>query len=168
MLLRRTAATLTGLGLALTLGVAPAAAHEGHEEEGGPGQNKDVFSLHCEGVGDVTIEVTSAGEKGRGVGRIIEGGKGVLIPTLATFEVINETTGDVLESSVEEFAPGQRDRGTTTCSTEFFRGTVAQVEVLDPEFADFLRELEVAESDVIVAQLSVDVLLRGPIAKSGR
>jgi hypothetical protein len=169
MLLRRTAVTLAGLGLALTVGAAPAAAHEGHEgeEKMSPGQNKDVIPLHCEGVGDLTVEVTSA-NKGRGVGRIIEGGKGVLIPTVATFEVRNETTGEVLESEVEEFAPGQRKMRTTTCTAEFFRGTLADVAEFDPEFAEFLAGQGVAETDLIVAEASVEALLRGPIAKSRR
>lgn len=167
MLLRRTVTTLSALGLALVLGAAPAAAHEGHEEGGSPGQNKDVIPLICEGVGALTVEVTSAGE-GRGVGRIIEGGKGVLIPTVATFEVRNVRTGAVLLSETETFAPGQRKMRTTTCTAEFFRGTLAQLAGFDPEFAAFLREMGVRENDVIVGGATVEALLRGPVAKSRR
>lgn len=167
MPLRRTAVTLAALGLALTVGAAPAAAHEGHEgtDRTRPGQNKDVIALHCKGVGDLTVEVTSAG-MGRGVGRIVEGGKGVLIPTVATFEVRNDTTGELIASETEEFARGQRKLATTTCTATFFTGTLAEVEEFDPEFAAFLRELGLADDgDVITAQATVQALLRGRIAR---
>ena len=58
--------------------------------------------------------------------------------------------------------------GTTTCSTEFFRATVAAIAEFEPEFAAFLRAMGVAETEVIIAELSVEGVLRGPIAKSGR
>jgi hypothetical protein len=162
-LLSRTAVAATSLGLALAVTAAPAAAHEGHEE-GRPGQNKDVFPISCDGVGNLTVEVTSAGE-GRGVGRIIEGGKGALIPVVAVFEVRNDTRGTVLESETEEFAPGQRKMSTTACTATFFSGTVAQVEAFDAEFAAFLREVGAGEDDVITAEVTVQVLLRGKIAR---
>ncbi len=166
MLLRRAVATFTALGVALTLAAAPAAAHEGHEDRA-RGRNKEVFVVQCHGVGTLTIEVTSAGE-GRGVGRIIEGGKGVLIPTIAVFEVRNETTGAVLSSEAQEFSGGQQKLDTTTCTSTVFTGTLADIELFDPEFAAELREAGVSETDVIVAEITVQVLLRGPIARSGR
>jgi hypothetical protein len=165
-MLRRAAVTLTTLGLAIGLTAAPAVAHEGHHH-GSPGQNKATFALQCPGVGELTIEVTAVGQ-GRGVGRIVEGGKGVLIPTVATFEIRNAATGAVLSQETEEFAPGQRKMATTTCTGEFFRGTVAEVAEFDPDFAAELRDMGLADTDVVVAGISVDVLLRGPIARSGR
>lgn len=169
-MLRRTAVILTTLGLALTFTAAPVAAHEGHEghEKRNPGQNKEVISLRCDGVGELTVQVTSAGE-GRGVGRIIEGGKGVLIPRVFTFEIRNETTDQILESEVEELGPGQRSKRTTTCAAdEFFRGTVAEIAEFDPDYAEELRAIGVRETDVIVARLTVEASLRGPIARGGR
>ncbi len=166
MQLRRTAATLTGAAFALILAASPAAAHEGHEE-GPRGQNKDVFTVQCDRVGELTIQVTSAGE-GRGVGRIIEGGKGVLIPTVAVFEVRNVTTGQVLFSETEQFSPGQRKMQTTTCRSTFFTGTLAQVQQFDPAFAQELRRAGVGVNDRITAQARVEVLLRGQVARSGR
>ena len=166
MQLRRTAATLTGAAFALILAASPVAAHEGHEE-GPRGQNKDVFTIQCDRVGDLTIQVTSAGE-GRGVGRIIEGGKGVVIPTVAVFEVRSLTTGRVFASETEEFAPGQRKMQTTTCRSTFFTGTLAQIQQFDPQFAQELRGLGVGENEQITAEVRAEVLLRGPIARSGR
>ena len=166
MLLRRTAAAMTTAGLALGLTVAPAAAHEGHEE-GPPGQHKDVFMLECEGVGPLTVEVTSAGQ-GRGVGRIIEGGKGVLIPTTFVFEVRNQTTGAVLFTETEELSGGKRKKNATTCTAPFFTGTLADIDGFEPAFAAELRAAGVAETDVIVAEGRIEVLLRGPIARSRR
>lgn len=161
MLLRRTAAAMTTVGLALGLAVAPATAHEGHEE-GPPGRNKEVVTVQCAGVGELTVELTSAGQ-GRGVGRIVEGGKGVLVPRTAVFEVRNTTTGEALFSETD--ARGQRNKGTTTCTATFFSGTLADIDAFDPEFAAELRDAGVAETDVIVAQVTVEVLLRGPIAR---
>ena len=161
---RRTATSLAALGCAVALTASPAAAHEGHEE-GPRGQNKDVFTVQCDRVGELTIQVTSAGE-GRGVGRIIEGGKGVLIPTVAVFEV--RSGGTVFFTETEEFAPGHRNKATTTCRINFFTGTLAQVEMFDPKFAAQLRAGGVGEDDVITAGATVQVLLRGPIARSGR
>lgn len=72
-----------------------------------------MFQLDCTGVGALTVvEVTSAGN-GRGVGRIIEGGKGVVMPVTVVFELLNMTTGEELFSETEEFARGHRNR---TCS----------------------------------------------------
>ena len=168
MLLRRTASVLTGLGLALTLGAAPVAAHEGHEEEGNPAQNRDVFTIQCDDAGEITIMVTSAGEKGRGVGRIIEGGKGVVIPVTATFSVRNDTADEEVFSETEVFARGQQKLPTTTCSAVFFTGTVAEILDFDEPFARELLDAGAEETDVITAQVTAQVLLRGPVARSGR
>jgi hypothetical protein len=163
MLLRRTAVTLTGLGLMLTVGATPAAAHEGHGHAS-PGQNKDLIPLVCDGIGAFTVEVTSA-NKGRGVGRIVEGGKGVLIPVSAVFTVRDADTGEVFDSGSEVFAPGQQNMATTTCTVTFFEGTLAEVDAFDPEFASFLREAGVDENDVIIAQSRIQALLRGQVAR---
>ncbi len=162
MKLGRTAALLTS-GLTLTLLAGPALAHEEHVQ-GPPGQNKDQFPITCEGVaGELLIEVTSA-NRGRGVGRIIEGDKGVLIPTTAVFEVRNETTDETLFSDTEEFTKGQRKMQGTTCRLEFFRGTLEEVAAEDPDFADELRASGADEDDVISAGATIQALLRGPVA----
>lgn len=167
MLLRRTATAIVAVGLGLTLTAAPTAAHEG-DEEGRPGQNKDVIPLQCAGVGDLTIEVTSASE-GRGVGRIVEGGKGVLIPTSAVFEVRNVTKSNaVVITATEELSKGQVAMPSTACTFEFFRGPLSDLALLDPGFAEELSDLGVALSDVVSAGGTVQVLLRGPVAKSQR
>lgn len=166
MRLRRTAVLVSGLGLALTAVATPAAAHEGHEgrEKTSPGHNKDIIPLQCDGIGAVTVEVTSAGE-GRGVGRIVDGGKGVLIPTVAVFEVRNDTTEQVITTETEEFAPGQRDMATTTCTAIFFTGTLAEVAAFDPDFAAFLQEAGARPTDTITAETTVRALLRGQIGR---
>ncbi len=161
MLVRLTASVVATAGLALALAATPALAHEeGHDRER-PGQNKDMFALDCAGLGTVEVEVTSAGE-GIGVGKIV-GGRGVLIPVSAVFEVRNVTSGEVLfsESDEEEFASGHRNKATVACSAEFFRGTLEQVAEEDPEFADQLGDAGVGEDDVIAAGITVQVLVRG-------
>lgn len=112
-------------------------------------------------------EVTSAGN-GRGVGRVLEGGKRVVIPTTVAFEARDAMTGEVLFSETEHFAKGHRGQGVTCTSPPIFVGTVAELAGFDPEGADILRAAGADDEDVVTLGLTAQALLRGRVARSGR
>jgi hypothetical protein len=143
-------------GRVLLLVLALAVASAGAAMASGPAApGKDIVTINCEGLGDVTVSV-QRGENSNGAGQVV-GAKGHGIPVAFSSTVLDVTKGGNVVDSEGPFGVGggnaHPNQPTVSCMGVEFDGSAA-------DFYGTQLPDGVSATDGILATFTVDVILK--------